>query len=340
MRAWLIVGLLALAPGWAVAQPPERFDEQVIAPTLTVENTAHTGGGSGTIIGRTEGFWVILTAAHVLRGQSLVSVSDDNQESWHTAIVGAVSDENVDLGIAMVPVAEMPDGRAAMVAPRDTPIIEGDDAWTIGAGSLLPVWADNGLVGPLVERHGRGYRIVSAATIGGDSGGGVYIRTEDGFQLMGVIQGGPPGDGSWLTLAAPLDHIWTFLDANSMADVVNQPAAVSEAEPDDPVAADTAPVVGPAIGGFERILACDTAGQVREIVADPSREDFWHGQIDEAGEEVCGRWAIRGVRIVAAEPVAGGRYIVTVARVQQSGAVLQFYVLWEPGTTFTALPTS
>lgn len=224
-----VLALMVALPSFARASPPTPFEAEVMAPTVMVVDTdCRCSGGSGTVIGASAHFWLVLTANHVTAGMGpFVAVSADGGTTYVDGLVVA-ADPGRDLAAVFVLRTDLEEMAVAELAPPGPQPPEGTEVWAAGAGALYPPWATVGIAGPtmvhdIIPDGPTIWAISSAPTIHGHSGGGVYLLSADGrYQLYGVVQAGP---SDVVTLQAPLAAIWGFLIGERLDRFVGQPAA-------------------------------------------------------------------------------------------------------------------
>jgi S1-C subfamily serine protease len=235
----LVVGALALAsvlavgtlyvpssgflPGYAVTAPSMQAD--ILNATVRVE--VGQGSGSGTFLDRKH----LLTNHHVIEG-SLNRGGRVEVRGWivedgrlfpvtYPGMV-IVSDEKLDLAIVRI-IGEWV-GSTAQIADHEP--AQGENVIKAGAAHGDRVKVTSGWWQFVYEHPQLGdVAHHSAPSIGGDSGGGVWALTPDGYRLVAVtraIQGSHGAPISTSALAIPLAALRAFiegaLDANASLD--------------------------------------------------------------------------------------------------------------------------
>jgi len=225
----LLVGALALAsvstgaavygnmpshiPGYAVTAPSMQAD--ILNATVRVE--AGGGSGSGTFLDRKH----LLTNHHVIEG-SLNRGGRVTVRGWiveggrlfpvtYPGMV-IVSDEKLDLAIVRI-IGEWV-GSTAQIADYEP--AQGETVIKAGAAHGDRVKVTSGWWQFVYEHPQLGdVAHHSAPSIGGDSGGGVWALTADGYRLVAVtraIQGSHGAPISTSALAIPLAALRAFIE--------------------------------------------------------------------------------------------------------------------------------
>jgi S1-C subfamily serine protease len=213
----------ALIPGYAVTAPDMQAD--ILNATVRVE--VGGGTGSGTFLDRKH----LLTNHHVIEGAlnrgGRVTVRGwivENGRLFPVTYPGMVivSDEKLDLAIVRI-IGEWV-GSTAQIADHEP--AQGDTVIKAGAAHGDRVKVTSGWWQFVYEHPQLGdVAHHSAPSIGGDSGGGVWALTPDGYRLVAVtraIQGSHGAPISTSALAIPLAALRAFiegaLDASSATD--------------------------------------------------------------------------------------------------------------------------
>lgn len=198
---------LAFVAVVALLIPAGGYADPVIS---TVRVSVHqldndTGFGSGVVIAP----GIVLTAHHVALGPALRF--DKGRIRSETVALG--NGDPLDLAIIRFPISEAPCPCARLA---DYPAMLDEQVWLVGfpanvaqvvtAGTAqgthdVTVWTPYG-----PERLGNRL-VLAAAVIGGNSGGGVFVRRNGEFQLVGIlVEGMGP-----LAFAIPLQDIKAFI---------------------------------------------------------------------------------------------------------------------------------
>lgn len=199
-----ILGVLAVAFVLAVALSPSepRVDPRTLVRKLSVDG----GNGSGVVLRP----GVVLTARHVASHDGLV-VKDKGTQGVRLAL----SAGDVDLGLLYFPSAE---AKCPCVKLADSEAQVDETVYVVGfplgIANVVSVGKAQGIndhvtvPGMFGEAEELGRRLVmTALAVPGNSGGGVFVKRDGEFQLVGIlVEGGPA-----LSLAIPLSDVRKFL---------------------------------------------------------------------------------------------------------------------------------
>ena len=178
----LIVVLVAvmffpLTEGRRVEMEIQQKHEQMLYPSVSIGRD-DGGHGSGVVIAAQQGIILILTAAHVVKRAGLLTVVLFPEETEHTATVIKISQKH-DLALLAVE-GEHP--YVATLSEGPTPLVY-QEVWKVGAGGSQDPHPGAGHI-TLYEGD---LMMIDSGIVFGDSGGPVFIETEEGYELIGII---------------------------------------------------------------------------------------------------------------------------------------------------------
>ena len=243
------------ADGQPVQNPTETerihvMHEQMLYPVVLID--VGNGGGSGTVIrsaknetGQAETY--ILTNFHVVESAVKVAMEWDpvkkedvkketrspidaswfiyNQLSRSVGTIGKVADivaydRTIDLALLKSRDVENLVPYVAKIAAADTPLVLFEEVWAVGAGLGQPPFPTQGMLSNLDTRiSGDRYIFSSAPIIFGNSGGALFYRTKDGYEVIGVpakMSGAYGTPISHMAYSIPHESIHLFLKNNEM----------------------------------------------------------------------------------------------------------------------------
>jgi S1-C subfamily serine protease len=207
----MIAALIVCGSGLATAASLNQFPAPVRAASVTADVRIENIGrlqGSGTVVGRRDGYTYILTARHVIVGADKVRVGTYTPESYPREaksypdgeIVRAQAD--ADLALVRVKTADEPPGVVRIAAPGAGPPPSKFDALAVGgAVGIAPTARVEAIAGKRLVRRPDGgeafYWQAGREPEAGRSGGALLDR--DG-RLIGVCAAGQNGRGYYTHL--------------------------------------------------------------------------------------------------------------------------------------------
>jgi len=208
MRTFKVIALIVIMMALLIATKKEgdmdevKFD-QMLYPTVRVE--LNSGGtGTGVVIYSGGGISIILTAKHVMQRALQAKIVTFPEESEYHAVLLRKS-KDYDLALLVM------DHEHPYVArfASDPKLKVYDTIWKVGCGNSLNPYPSKGLVSNFYEEVIQ----IDTNTTFGDSGGPIFKKVGDNYELVGIIQA-----VAMLDTATPIYHIGIAHDWHSIAD--------------------------------------------------------------------------------------------------------------------------
>lgn len=220
------VFLAGLPLNGAISSPPVespqpspgivQMHHEMIYPAVQVQ--ARKGKGSGTVIysKKTNGHYetFVLTNFHVISG-AIEEVEEYDYEkreevkrirlepvqilfplyndlSKYVGTQGRIADivaydARSDLALVLLRDEESRADHVATLMPEDSRLDMGETVWAVGGGLGKPPFISTGILGYMHERiDGYEYHLSTAPIIFGNSGGALYRKSDEGYELIGV----------------------------------------------------------------------------------------------------------------------------------------------------------
>ena len=183
----------------------QKKHNQMLYPSVSI-GRSDGGHGSGVVVDADKGITLILTAGHVVKGADLLTVVLYPDETEHSAVVVRMS-QKYDLALVAIEgehpyVAIMSDGPIPLVYQK---------VWKVGSGAGQDPHPGAGMI----TQYDGDLMMVDVGIVFGDSGGPIFIKTEEGYHLIGitimVAALGPQSPIFHQGIAHNIETLWDFL---------------------------------------------------------------------------------------------------------------------------------
>lgn len=196
--AWSLLVLLgimgsSLAHG-APAPDVLLMQREMIAPVVKIKTD--TGSGSGVVVSserygsRCE--TLIVTNNHVIKGATgavgvIAPIWRDSEIIGQAYVSADIVADDAGSDLALLRLARCVEAVADLAA-SDAPLYPAETVYAVGAGlDRLPFLTEGRMsLGSAVGPGGRSFLLHSALIIYGNSGGGLFRATTDGYELIGI----------------------------------------------------------------------------------------------------------------------------------------------------------
>ena len=177
MTAFVVLVLLVTA-SFADAEVKR---EQMLYPT--VQLSSDKGSGTGVVIESSDTETLILTAAHVTEIGNLraLFVGEKTGKSYPVTLVDI--NKAFDIALVSIPVGGKKVGK---ISPLNE-IGRMEQVFSVGSGKGYPIHLTEGYT----SISNGGYMLVTTPAISGNSGGGIWIKRGDWYELVGIASQQP-----------------------------------------------------------------------------------------------------------------------------------------------------
>lgn len=183
-----LVMMLGITTSWAVTptetEPIDDRIVQTVHPVVRVEIGDEVTYGSGVILYSDKGETLIVTNFHVVSIPGAITVSITKKDGTQEVSGAIVLDTNEELDLALLRVRRS-GYTVAHVHEENVPLRPYDDVYLVGAGGGDLPYPSQGIVADY-DSEEDGTMKLSVPIRGGDSGGAVWRRHEEHFELVGI----------------------------------------------------------------------------------------------------------------------------------------------------------
>lgn len=170
-----LIVLLTLVSSIALADEIDIRQQDMLKPTVTLIGS-HSGG-TGVVISSDKYTTIVLTVLHVAR--RVTSAIFVGSTKKYNATIFRFSSK-YDLALMALNTTNRP---AVTISKRES-VRRMEKVYSVGAGRLMPIQMTDGYAS-LTEN---GSLLFTAPIVGGNSGGGVYVKTKGHYELIGITK--------------------------------------------------------------------------------------------------------------------------------------------------------